>query len=383
MAFQSLLFQPLLWTALFTVGFVYVVAALVYRYHFHPLAKVPGPALASVTYLYQSYFNIAKGGRFYEEIERLHGIYGSSSSGIWLTRANETGPIIRINPNEVHLSDPEHFDTIHYVGSKYSKTPYFYHAFSEGSAAFSTPSNELHRIRRAALNPFFSRQKVLELESVVHTCVDKLCARLTEAQSTKVPVNLHNGLRAVSVDVITDYAFNDCYNLLDRPDLGGEHCALIRELAPAVWFFQQWPALMPIGRSLPYWLAMKLSPALGAFMRFQSACRKNIETIKERRDSGKGIERTTIFDQLLDPNASEDYVVPSVDDLTDEAYVILSAASDTTGNAMTRVCYHVVSDGKLYAKLSAELEAAFPDPNQYLDYTTLQKLPYLVRIRIS
>ena len=35
-------------------------------------------------------------------------------------------------------------------------------------------------------------------------------------------MDLHHGFRAVSVDVITDYALNKSYNLLDSPDLGEE-----------------------------------------------------------------------------------------------------------------------------------------------------------------
>lgn len=37
----------------------------------------------------------------------------------------------------------------------------------------------------------------------------------------------------------------------------------------------------------------------------------------------------------MDPKATEGHIVPSVDDLTDEAFIILSAAQDTTGNVMT------------------------------------------------
>lgn len=50
----------------------YVVYTVVYNRFFHPLAKVPGPFLASVTFLYQSYYN----GRYYRQIEKLHERYG-------------------------------------------------------------------------------------------------------------------------------------------------------------------------------------------------------------------------------------------------------------------------------------------------------------------
>jgi hypothetical protein len=47
-----------------------------YRVFFHPLAKVPGPVVASLTYLYIFYFNIGKTSRLYVHIEKLHERYG-------------------------------------------------------------------------------------------------------------------------------------------------------------------------------------------------------------------------------------------------------------------------------------------------------------------
>jgi len=98
-------------------------------------------------------------------------------------------------------------------------------------------------------------------------------------------------------------------------------------------------------------------------------------------DAGvKDESRTTIFHQLLDPNATEGHVVPSVDNMRDESFVILSAATDTTGNAMTIAMYEVVTNPAIYAKLAAELNAAFPDPSVTLDFITLEKLPYLTAV---
>jgi hypothetical protein len=57
----------------------WLAGVVVYRRFFHPLAKVPGPFLASVTRLYCFYYNVIEGGVFYLEIERLHELYGTVS----------------------------------------------------------------------------------------------------------------------------------------------------------------------------------------------------------------------------------------------------------------------------------------------------------------
>lgn len=80
----------------------------------------------------------------------------------------------------------------------------------------------------------------------------------------------------------------------------------------------------------------------------------------------------------MDPKATEGHIVPSVDDLTDEAFIILSAAQDTTGNVMTVALYETILNDEIYTRVVEELKQAFPDPNVKLDFLTLEKLPYLV-----
>jgi hypothetical protein len=72
------------------------------------------------------------------------------------------------------------------------------------------------------------------------------------------------------------------------------------------------------------------------------------------------------------------HVVPSVEDLTDEAFTIIAAAADTTGHAMAILTYHVVANPTIYRSLTLELKTAFHShDHDHLNYTTLEKLPYL------
>lgn len=54
----------------------WLLGTIAYRLFFHPLAKVPGPKIASVTRLYLFYYNSMKDGTLYLQIEKLHEIYG-------------------------------------------------------------------------------------------------------------------------------------------------------------------------------------------------------------------------------------------------------------------------------------------------------------------
>ncbi|CRG89588.1 Trichodiene oxygenase [Talaromyces islandicus] len=276
------------------------------------------------------------------------------------------------------LRDPE----THAYFDVYSKSPAFYNAFGTDKATFTTASNELHRVKRAALNPLFSRKRVLELEEVVQSNVTKLESRIRSALSEEGHIDLHHGFRAISVDVISDYAFNKSYQFLDEADFGVSFFNMIRDFGPGFWFFQQFPALQPIAFGLPFWLVKILGGPLKRMMMLHNSSREHIISVKKEIESGEynRKSRATIFHRLLSPDAAVDYVVPTVDELKDEAYIIVAAAADTTGNALTIAAYNVVLNQEIYRTLTKELEDAFPDPNSRLDFVTLQNLPYLTAV---
>lgn len=69
-------YEVLIAATLIAVGGI--VYNAIYRLYLHPLAPIPGPKLAALTYWYEIYFNIVKPGMFIWEIRRLHEIYGTT-----------------------------------------------------------------------------------------------------------------------------------------------------------------------------------------------------------------------------------------------------------------------------------------------------------------
>jgi len=108
--------------------------------------------------------------------------------------------------------------------------------------------------------------------------------------------------------------------------------------------------------------------------------KKEVEKVVREVNAGVKPERETIFHTVLNPNAAEDYQVPTVQHMVDEAFGMLGAAAETAGNAMTMCAFHVVFNPEIYAKLRKELVEAFPDPTKPVDYLTLEKLPYLTGV---
>ena len=291
---------------------------------------------------------------------------------------------MRITPDEIHLTDAENYDKIYYMGSKYEKSPLYYNALCVPASTFGTITNEVHKIRRGAMNPMFSRKMVLDLEALVQDKAHKACRRTQEGIDKGVPVDLHHIFRSVSMDVISEFAFNKCYDFLEKDDLGAYFFRMVRGVGPALWAFQQFPSLQAAALKMPPWLAPYLSEALGAVMGMQQECVNQVEDVKARMQAGKYSEdRPTIFSTLLSEDDKPDgYRVPSTMDLKDQAYSVLAAAADTTGNAMTVAAFHIMRNPTIYHRLSQELEQAFPNPDVDLPFVELERLPYLVSLTL-
>jgi hypothetical protein len=150
------------------------------------------------------------------------------------------------------------------------------------------------------MNPMFSRKMVLELESIVQDKARKVCQRMQDGIEKGLPVDLHHAFRSVSVDVISEFAFNKSYNFLDEDDPGAYFFRMVRGVGPALWAFQQFPSLQAVALKMPPWLAPYLSEPLGHVISMQQECLKQVEDVKQRITADKySEERPTIFSTLL------------------------------------------------------------------------------------
>lgn len=89
--------------ALFCALFLYCIYLGVSRLYFSPISHIPGPKLAALTWAYEFYYDIVLGGQYTFKIIELHKQYG---------------PIIRINPDEVHVGDADFYPVLYAGGSQ-------------------------------------------------------------------------------------------------------------------------------------------------------------------------------------------------------------------------------------------------------------------------
>lgn len=111
------------------------------------------------------------------------------------------GPIIRINPYELHVADPDFYDTLYASsasGEKRDKWEWFTKQFGAPDSVFSTKSHDQHKVRRAALNRFFSTASVRRLQPMLEDRVNRLLERFREAKSSGIVIPLEYAFAALT-----------------------------------------------------------------------------------------------------------------------------------------------------------------------------------------
>jgi hypothetical protein len=142
-----------------------------------------------------------KNGTYIWRIQELHEQYG---------------PNVRISPNALHIKDPDFYDVYcGKVGEKRDKYAWAMPHFNTPPAMAATVEHNVHRLRRWAVAQFLSKPNITRLDYVLKDDVKKFLGRLQEFGESGEPVNVLNGFKALTSDILTTYAFGESHCYLD------------------------------------------------------------------------------------------------------------------------------------------------------------------------
>lgn len=242
-----------------TLVAAYLIGLGTYRLYFSPIAQFPGPKLAALTGLYEAYFDLIPkgGGQFPIAIKRMHDRYG---------------PIVRINPDELHIDDPDFYDTLYPTSKPYDKLQRLENRFGIPGATFSTARHEVHKMRRAAISPFFAKSKVREQTADIQALMNTISNRLTtEYAGTGCVLNLHDVWRCFAADNIMDLVFGSPLDLHLCPDFRAPFTGAITRVTSWSHVTRYIPILGAATDSLPYWLSKWLFPPFEPIVAYREA----------------------------------------------------------------------------------------------------------------
>lgn len=234
---------------LIIIAILYTSGLGLYRLTLHPLAKFPGPKLSAFTGWYEAYVDIFGGPRntFAYKIQSMHEKYG---------------PIVRINPHELHINDYDFFDTL-YAGGGSRRDKYPPSAAVQGTpdGIFGTIDHDTHRRRRGAISSFFSKKSVASHEPLIHSKVELLCDVFEETMRKSEAINIRVPLLAYTTDFYCAHALGNSgdMNLLKdmrKAQAWRDSILGILHLTPIA---RQFSWVVPAAVELPMWLIRLVS----------------------------------------------------------------------------------------------------------------------------
>ncbi|KAI0526193.1 cytochrome P450 family protein [Xylaria bambusicola] len=348
---------------------IYVLGLVTYRLLLSPLARFPGPKLAAATSWYEAYYDVVKKGKFIFEIEKMHDKYG---------------PIVRINPHELSIRDPEYYDKLYVAGSVRPTDNYLGFANGldlEGSHLLST-SHELHRKRRKPLEPFFSRLGVTRLEPMVAEVTENLIVKRFESfkGSGKI-VRLDHAFLAYAGDVVGRICMDNPRNLVEDPEFAPDYFNLFHTVIKSLPLFLNFPWLIQLIQLIPEHILLKLDPRSQEFNKFRLMSESHIDEAK-REKAASGSKDTslsgpvTIFRHLVNSDLPASELTR--ERLSKESQVLLGAGTVSTARTLDFISYYIMANPAIRKRLTEELRhdmAGYPEKKP--TWAQLEKLPYL------
>lgn len=348
------------------IGILWGVGLVVYRVFLSPLAKFPGRKLAAWTMWYEFYYQAVKGGQYPWEIQKMH---------------EEYGPIVRINPHELHINDPDYYNEL-YSFKPLNKYQWHTRQFGHPDSSANTPEHELHKLRTAAIAPYFQRGMVLRLEqNVIHETLLKLCMRIEEFKKSGQPMPLGLAYRAFTTDVISKYTMSASFDFVDRPDFNEQWFEQFLENVRLVHIISHFPWYPRFAKRMPKWLRKFLIPAASQLVDFHHKIEQEVVKTSHKKDvlntahGDTDVLPTVFYEMAHNPKVPAEE--KSINRLTDEGVLFIVAGNETTGNALSIITFHVLNDSKIKAKLQKELLEVIPDERLTPQWQYLETLPYL------
>ncbi|KAI1075116.1 cytochrome P450 [Whalleya microplaca] len=324
------------------------------------LRQIPGPFVASFSNLWK--VRAVWNGNMHRENVRVHEDYG---------------PIVRIGPNHVSVSDPQSMKVIYGVQNVFRKSAFYplAEAIYQGKflpTLFTTESNEYHmRLKRGSARAF-AMDTVVGLEPFADKCISVLLSRLREiSKGGTHAVNPVEWMQYFAFDVLGEINFSKDLGFLERGADVDSIIAAIGGIVVYVSLIGQIPLLHKFLLGNPF-----LAKFLPAIEKTNQVLQFSLRQVEERQRNPE--PRRDILSQLLEAHKHDPESL-SMREIIAITTTNVIAGSDTTAISLTSVLYYLGKYPEARRKLVLEIESAEREGqvSNPVTYAEAIKLPYL------
>jgi cytochrome P450 len=285
------------------------------------------------------------------------------------------GPIVRINPREIHIKDPYYHDQIYALGGKKrNKDPSFVPLFAAPLSMITTIDHDHHRFRRGILSSFFSKKSVIHLTPLIQGKLSILIERLEQAYRDSTVIDLTAAFCALTGDIVTHYTYGQSSDSLRDKNFKNNISGGILELESANHLNRFIPSLIPFIQLMPSWLLSYFKPATAAILADVTEQSQNALEESSQQDYVK--RKQTLVEALSSPKLPDEE--RTLSRLQQEGMILLSGGTESPANALSVAAFHLSNNKSILMKLRTELQPVMCKDGHLVPLAKLEQLPYLV-----
>ncbi|KAF5694773.1 cytochrome P450 monooxygenase [Fusarium denticulatum] len=330
---------------LFVLCFLYYATFTVF---FNPLSRLPGPWISCWTDFIAKYHWL-KGTR----AQYVHGLH------------QRYGPVVRVGPHEVDISDKTAVKEIHRVKDGYKKAPFYQNLVPNTNNLFNTLDVEFHRHHRRLLSSPLSESSLKSVEPTIDSYVKMAIASMKREMDERGAADVAKFWLFMATDIIVELSFGESFGIL-KQGKKNQYIKDLEGLAAKGSIRSTFPTLISLATKLPLPV---FKETVAAAQRIKGYSAEAVTRYKTNFTSNPAAAKPMLFRKLFE--AGEEGL--SDDEIRAEAQAYIVAGSDTTATTLTYLIYSVCSHADVRQKLVKEL-TGLPDDFGHGD---LRDLPFL------
>ncbi|CCO37271.1 Benzoate 4-monooxygenase [Rhizoctonia solani AG-1 IB] len=307
------------------------------------------------------------------------------------------GKFVRIGPNHISISDPDALEAVYGHSNGLLKSD-FYDAFNPGSErdAFNVRDRADHTVKHKRIANIFSPQNILAFEP---RSLKGISGFNWKAEDNRAVINCPPQFSYLNFDIISDLALGVAFGMIDRQQdsaptsLSSSTKANVKNINPVRLNATGGQGATALGPYPPW--AQKLLlfctpfniPSLISLYGFRKTASAAVDARVARMEKeglGNQERGADLLDKLFEIKNADGSRL-SRQEIDAQAFVVLSAGSDTTSNSLSGLCYYIASNPFAKKKLQEELDSVllFAETNEdqpgyaIPNYEDIKNLPYL------
>ncbi|KAF2793665.1 cytochrome P450 [Melanomma pulvis-pyrius CBS 109.77] len=342
------------------------IASLLVKWSF-PLSQIPGPKPAGWTRLWL--IKTLYSGKWAEELVNLHRQY--------------VGPIVRIGPRHIIISDPESIRRVLATGSKYTRGPWFdtLRLHPTRGNVISERDPDKHQQLRHVLGPGLAGKGISEMQTVVDEHIrdwismiwDKYTANGTGLRN----LDLSKSIPYLTVDLISHACLGESFGCTEKQE---DRLGFIQAMRAGMILQQYTSVLLEANTCLSllgrtFFFRPYIYPTHEDTVGVGKTMQRIHRAVRKRDDPNRVGERPgDMLDSFIARGLPKDQICS-------EVIIILAGGTDTTATAAQGIIFSIMSNPAVLCRLQSEIDSFREENAKLLKFpiqdSMARKLPYL------